>query len=302
MTPQTHELLILDGQEVRMPFCPPLPHGHARIVETLDNDPERMRFNEWMHSPACVRQYRGVWEIVDDRFYLTGLEGKYKLLGSGKLLAVWFTGRLHIPRRDTLFFVHRELGQVWERERFIEIEKGMVVNSRIIDVNDVEWDEFQLGLRKHACSGTKCQIPEFVELPSGQDPPVCGHCGRSGIHPECREEMKRLRAGKRFSLRQFSIDGRFGPVSTDPEMTLEDAVYRLKEHLGHEPEFDVTEVIENRNWWLIPHGWIGMLGFIVEKHTGRIAELGSGWGELLAAIEAYEAGLIEPECPRADGP
>jgi len=294
---QMDELLILDGKETRMPFCPPLPHGHPRVVETKTDDPERIEFNEWISSRACLCQYRGTWEIKEDRLYLVNLQGIYKLVGDAPLPADWFTGFLRIPRRDLVFFFHKEFGEVWEKERSMEINNGMVVKSWVIDMKGREWDEFALGLRKHPGSGNSVVVPDFIEYSCSEDNLFCGFCGRYGVHPECREQVNKIWADKRDLLRQFTIEGRFGPVSSEPEMTLEDAVFRLRKHLGHEPEFDVTQVMENRNWWLIPHGWIGMLGFIVDKHTGRIAALGSGWGELLNAIKAYEAGHIELDPP-----
>lgn len=292
MIPQMDEILILDGKETRMPFCPVLPQGHPRVVETSTEDPERIQFSEWITSGACLRRYRGTWEIEEDRFYLAHLQGMFKLMGDGRLFADWFTGVLTILPRDEVFFFHKESGAVWEKERFMEISNGLVVKSLVLDTNGSRWDEFALGLRKHPGSGSSIVVPGFVE--NSEDDPVCEFCGRKGVHPECREQVNKIWAARQILLRRFTIDGRFGPVTKDPEMTLADAVFILTKHLGYQPEFDVTQVIENKNWWLIPHGWIGMLGFIVEKRNRRITELGSGLGGLLEAIQAYESGVVEP--------
>jgi hypothetical protein len=38
MTAQVDERLILNGENVGMSFCPPLPEGHPRIVELDDQE------------------------------------------------------------------------------------------------------------------------------------------------------------------------------------------------------------------------------------------------------------------------
>jgi hypothetical protein len=114
MTAQIQELLILNGEKTSMAFCPHLPYGHPRIVETEADEKEPDEISEWIFSTACWRRYRGTWEIKDGKFYLVRLQGTYKLVGDDPLLADWFTGILRIPRGEELLYVHMGFGTVFE--------------------------------------------------------------------------------------------------------------------------------------------------------------------------------------------
>ncbi len=158
--------------------------------------------------------------------------------------------------------------------------------------NHDEWEPIR---KKLSGQETHFPVPHNDDVSAPAAGGICEYCGMSGAHPECRKKQERYLAKRRNLLRQFANNGKFGSVSPDPEMTLEEAVSRLKEHLGHPPEFDTSEVVENRKWWFIPHNWIGILGFVVDKRTGQITALGSGWGAVWEALEAFQAGLVDPE-------
>ena len=68
------------------------------------------------------------------------------------------------------------------------------------------------------------------------------------------------------------------------------------------PQYSAAEVIEATSWFYIPWGWIGCLGWIVEKDEGTIFKLGSGLGGIDKAIDAYQEGTLEPFTPSADLP
>ena len=123
MTAQMHERLVFDGVETSTPCCPPVPI-HARIV--------RRQADALLYwSTACKRGYQGTWEIREGRFYLAGLTGCFELVGSDPLLAEWYTGVLRVPRGEVL---HLRFGSaVYEAEVHIQIQRGLVVGTRVID-------------------------------------------------------------------------------------------------------------------------------------------------------------------------
>jgi len=133
MTAQIHERLIFEGEETSMAFCPSLPEGHPRISETdLDEDCRNGGSIFLVGSTACWRGYQGTWEIKDGRFFLVDLRGRFQLKGEGPLLADWFSGVIRIPRGEELVYVHMGFGSVYEQELHVKIDKGVVVNSRMI--------------------------------------------------------------------------------------------------------------------------------------------------------------------------
>ena len=129
---------------------------------------------------------------------------------------------------------------------------------------------------------------------------VCGICGKSGDipHTDCENKAQELAADYREKMmvmaKAYGISQTFGPSNLDSRMTLDDAVDILSQYLDHELTFDIQRVLENENWWYIPHGWVGVLGFIVEKDSKRIFCLGSGLRTEWNAIESYLNGEVEP--------
>jgi hypothetical protein len=157
MTAQIHEGLIFEGEETSMACCPPLPGppiprglSDADTIAALLAAFDAARAGGWVGHPrvrqadggeggdlprstACCRGYRGTWQIKDGRFYLVGLKGKYRLDGDEPLFADWFTGVLRIPRGKCLHYVHMGFASVYEQEVHVQVEKGVVVGTRVID-------------------------------------------------------------------------------------------------------------------------------------------------------------------------
>jgi hypothetical protein len=163
MTAQIHEVLFIDGAQMPMAFCPPLPTMHPRI---LADDPEtvarRSPETRILFSTACWRGYRGTWKIEDDRLFLVKLEGRYRLDGSEPLVADWFTGVLRVPRGDQLSYVHMGFGTVFEMEIHIKIENGVVAASRTIDNRGKRHDPHELAMR--SLPGHENRFPGDDEL------------------------------------------------------------------------------------------------------------------------------------------
>lgn len=137
MTAQVPERLRLDGEDVWMTFCPPLPRHSARLVRRSNTSSEQSII---MASTACWRQYQGSWAIDDDRFYLLSVAGVWELKGDEPLLADWFTGVLRVPRGEKLRYVHLGFATVFEEELHLEVEEGRVIERRVVDNRERDLD------------------------------------------------------------------------------------------------------------------------------------------------------------------
>lgn len=156
MTAQISETLIVDGEPLRMAFCPPLPPDSAKWLIEVEheyvNDRSVARWvdrngvaheeeePDVLRSTACWRRYQGAWEIEDGALYLVALRGDLRLASDKPLLADWFTGVLRLPRGEQLMYVHMGFGTVYEEEVHIAIERGRVKGQRIRDNRDMDLD------------------------------------------------------------------------------------------------------------------------------------------------------------------
>ena len=137
MTAQIHEAIIYEGKRLFMAFCPPLPENDPRIVEVGKAE---LIGQPLFSSTACWRGYLGIWEVLEGRLYLNKLIGKYRLESPVPIPADWFSGVLRIPRGEVLHYVHMGFGTVYEEELHVKIDKGSVVDTRLIDNRSKEFD------------------------------------------------------------------------------------------------------------------------------------------------------------------
>ncbi|MBC8548986.1 MAG: hypothetical protein H8D23_04985 [Candidatus Brocadiales bacterium] len=143
MTAQTRDSIYVDGKW-RDLACEPLS---TYLEEQEGSIPEFMPFNT-----ACWRGYVAKWKIFRNKLYLTRVDGyqfdKSKVRkkhlfpdSKGKVFAEWYTGHLCIPMGKLLEYVHCGYESVFDRELIISVEKGVVVDRKIIE-NDLEsWDK-----------------------------------------------------------------------------------------------------------------------------------------------------------------
>jgi hypothetical protein len=141
MTAQIGERLIYDGREVSM-CSEPLGDYFAfggRNPEFESN------------CTALWRGYVGTWEIVGDRLYIVSLNGSLKdgteatleTVFPGypdRVFAHWYSGTLRIPEGKQLEYVHMGYASTYERDRFLKIEKGVVVGSHVRQNGEAEGD------------------------------------------------------------------------------------------------------------------------------------------------------------------
>ena len=130
MTAQVHEALLLDGKHASIAGCPPIPRNHPRIVASDETAPACV--DEWLlRSTACYRRYIGSWKLCDGRLYLTGLRGKWTLIGTEPLFADWVSGKFRVPQGEVAEYVHLEFFTRFERELHIRIKRGLVIDMRL---------------------------------------------------------------------------------------------------------------------------------------------------------------------------
>ena len=138
MTSQTPESLIYQGEKMSLMTLPLEQYFHLAGVER--------QFEPQM--TWCVRGYYGTWEIVGDRLYLIGIrgvmaDGSDASLGKvfpdfpDRVFAHWYTGELRLPQGERLKYVHSGFSSSYERDLFIEIDRGMVISTRV-RVNEAE--------------------------------------------------------------------------------------------------------------------------------------------------------------------
>ena len=91
---------------------------------------------------ALWRGYVGLWEIQNDRLYLLELNGTLQDGSAASLATVfpdypervfahWYSGALRIPQGRLLKYVHMGFGSSYERDLLLEIERGVLVASRV---------------------------------------------------------------------------------------------------------------------------------------------------------------------------
>jgi len=93
-------------------------------------------------STALWRCYVGSWEIVDDHLYLVGIDaaledGSKATLATifpdagDRVFADWFSGTIRIPLGKMIEYVHSGYSSTYERDMFLDIERGVVVAKRV---------------------------------------------------------------------------------------------------------------------------------------------------------------------------
>jgi hypothetical protein len=132
MTAQIPERLLYQGRQVAM--CTNPLSGYFAMGG------RKPRF--LCDSTALWRGYIGSWEIVDDRLYLISLQGK---LENGadttletifpdfphKVFAHWYSGSIRIPEGKQIEYVHMGYASTYERDLFLEFERGVAVRKRM---------------------------------------------------------------------------------------------------------------------------------------------------------------------------
>ena len=166
MTAQIAEQIRIDGEDLAMCSEPLADYFHlaGRQVAFLKN------------CTALLRGYVGSWEILNDRLYLVGLSGyladsseaNLATLFPGfpeRVFAHWYSGTVRIPQGKLLKYVHGGYGSVYERDLFIRLERGVVV-ERAVQTHGVATNtDTPDGYRIHGMTVTPVARPSFKDEP-----------------------------------------------------------------------------------------------------------------------------------------
>jgi hypothetical protein len=132
MTAQIAEKLYYDGDEHSMTTNPLGDFFYYAGIKTDFADT----------CTALWRGYVGTWEIIENRLYLISLRGT---LNDGseatlatffpefpdRVFAHWYTGTIRLPQGKLLKYVHMGYQSEYEDDFFLEVSKGVIMNTRI---------------------------------------------------------------------------------------------------------------------------------------------------------------------------
>ena len=140
MTAQSPESIYIDNQ--LMSLC------EEPLESYFDMKGDRPKLT-WP-STALWRGYQGLWAIQDNQLYLIDLtlylcEESSEIVDwrdlfpaqSGDIKAFWYTGTLRIPQGKLLQYIHGGYLSVYERDLFIKILNGDVIEQKIVD-NEIQ--------------------------------------------------------------------------------------------------------------------------------------------------------------------
>lgn len=141
MTAQISEKLIYEGQNLSMCTNP--------LEDYFAMGGDRPRFES--NCTALWRGYVGTWKIVDGRLYLIKLLGDLEGGGEASLATIfpdyhdrvfahWYSGTIRIPQGKLLNYVHMGYGSTYERDLFLEFEKGVLTYTRMRQNGHAEGD------------------------------------------------------------------------------------------------------------------------------------------------------------------
>lgn len=130
MTVQTQERLHYKGEELEISGEP-----LAQYFSLSGDEPDFQ-----VTSSACWRGYVGHWEVIDDRLYLIGIEGRLKsgeevrleVIFPGckeRVFASWFDGSFSIPQGEPVDYIFGDIA-VYESELLLTFERGRLVHSQ----------------------------------------------------------------------------------------------------------------------------------------------------------------------------
>lgn len=132
MTAQVHEKIRYQGKRMQLATTPHFPEDHPRKKCLTDKEFWEGNHPEIIGSTACWREYIGSWSIRRGKFYLTNIEGRFRLGGKEAIFADWVTGELRIPKGKMLDYIHIGFDSVYEDEIVLTVEQGVVINTETV--------------------------------------------------------------------------------------------------------------------------------------------------------------------------
>ena len=132
MTAQVPESLVYEGRKMAMHTKP--------LGDYFELAGVKPRFS--VMTSGLWRGYVGSWEILDDRLYLVGISATFEdgteatlttfFPGfADRVFAHWYCGTLRIDDGKWLRSKSTSIMRIYEREIFLEVERGVVVRKRV---------------------------------------------------------------------------------------------------------------------------------------------------------------------------
>jgi hypothetical protein len=115
MTAQQAEILIIDGERMYMTSNPSL-NGKAEGCMSF--------------CTGNYRGYIGIWEIVDNKLYLNGVEEGF-MKEKGPIFADWVSEELHVWKGNLLQYIHAGYSSMYEEDMFLSINSGILKHTVI---------------------------------------------------------------------------------------------------------------------------------------------------------------------------
>ena len=132
MTIQTGDILSYNGEKTTIATEPLKPYLETRSDVSFI-----------FKSTALVRGYIGTWKIKNKKLYLVTLVGfiennekvdlKYLFPNKTEVFADWFSGDIRIPEGDLLQKINTGYESVYERDRILNFNKGILISETIKD-------------------------------------------------------------------------------------------------------------------------------------------------------------------------
>ena len=136
MTAQATEKLIYKDQKLNLCSNP-----LTRYLETIRNN---LKFVA--HSSSNWRGYIGTWRIEDHRLYLSKLNGTVQEAHNEReidltylfpdypdgVFAHLYTGELRCVQGRLINYSHGGYGSIYETDLFLRVERGVVLDERIV--------------------------------------------------------------------------------------------------------------------------------------------------------------------------
>ncbi|WP_395007930.1 hypothetical protein [Undibacterium sp.] len=121
-----HGRIVFEGQRLSMVDREPELKAHPRIVRLSDAE---MSASANGYPLSGWSSYEGCWVVKNDRLFLTGIRGVYKLIGDEPLFAHWYSGTLRMPTGPLVeYSVMTKLAR-FASEHYAEFQAGIVVNT-----------------------------------------------------------------------------------------------------------------------------------------------------------------------------
>ena len=94
-------------------------------------------------TTALVRGYIGRWEIKNKKLFLVSLLGfienkkqvdlNYLFPNQTEVFASWYSGDIRIPEGELLERINVGYASIFEKDRILSFEKGILTNETVID-------------------------------------------------------------------------------------------------------------------------------------------------------------------------